>query len=156
MLTNSRAAIGAVVCAAAAAVAGCGGSDESAEPSAEPQASASPPRTADYQLARVGSLGLREAFLTLTGRADGKTTAVLDFYVPRDGDSRDNLYPIAVRTGTCARPGDVRHDLGSQSSGTNVLVIDSTVDELADSLDSGLSTVAIMAPDGEAVAWCGP
>jgi hypothetical protein len=155
MLTATRARIGTFLCAAAA-LAGCGGGDGSAERSAEPQAPASPPRTADYQLARVGGPGIREAFLTLTGRSDGKTTAVLDFYVPRDPDSRNDLYAIAFRAGTCDRPGALKHDLGEQSSGTSVLTVDAGVDELADSLDSGRSTVTIAATDGKTVAWCGP
>ena len=155
MFTPWKATIGGVVCAAAATVSGCGGSDGPAASPAAPQASEAAPRTADYQLLRVGTLGLREAFLTLTGRSDGKTTAVLDFYVPRDAASRDDLYPIAFRAGTCDRPGSVQLDLGRQSSGTSVLVVDSRIDELADSLDGGRSTVTITAPDS-AVAWCGP
>lgn len=155
MSTTRLAVWAAALCGGAAALTGCGGGDDPAEPAAAREGTAAP-RSVDFELAQVGGLGLRQAFLTLTGRADGKTTAVLDFYVPRDADSRDDLYPIAIRAGSCARPGDVRHDLGRQSSGTTVLVVDSTVDELADAIESGRSTVAIMEPDGRAAAWCGP
>ena len=155
-MSTTRLVLTAAACAAAAALAGCGGGDDPPEPAAAPPTTAASTRSVDYELPQVGAIGLRQAFLTLTGRTDGKTTAVLDFYVPRDGDTRDDLYPIAIRAGSCSQPGDVQHDLGRQSSGTTVLVLDSTVDELADSIDDGLSTVAIMRPDGKAVAWCGP
>ena len=135
-------------------VAGCGGGDESS--SSAPVAAAEAPRTADYELARMSDLGLREAFVTLTERSDGKTTAVVDFYVPREGGARDAVYPTAIRAGGCSDTGDVEHDLGRLSAGTSVLVLDAGVDEVASTLDEGLSTVAIMAPDGSTVAWCGP
>ena len=146
--------LAAIAVAAAVALAACGGSSE---PSPPPAAAASAaPRTVDYQLERLGDLGLREAFFTLTGRTDGKTTAVLDFYVPREDGSTDDVYPTAIRAGGCPGEGAVQHDLGPLSAGTSVLVLDAPIDDLAASLDAGEAAIVIMAPDAKEVAWCGP
>jgi hypothetical protein len=135
----------------AAGLTACGGGNS-------PPAAASTfvPRTVDYELARLGDLGLREAFVTLNGRTDGKTTAVVDFYVPRVDGANDDVYPTAIRGGGCPDAGAVQHDLGPLSAGTSVLVVDAGIDDLAGALDDGDAAVVIMSPDGKKVAWCGP
>ena len=154
MTTRVRAALPIAAASAAFALVGCGGGEPSDAPSAQPESTE--PETADYELAQVAKLGPRQAVVTLTGRSDGKTTAVVDFYVPRENGAQDDVYPTTIRSGGCQAPGDVQHDLGSLSAGITVKVLESPASELIDSIDSGASAVVIMAPDGRKVAWCGP
>ena len=129
---------------------GCAGDDD------EPDVSAAPPQSEDYALTRMSTLGLREGFFTITGRSDGRTTAVVDFYVPIENGSEDDLYRVAVRTGDCDPGGAVQQDLGTVSAGTTVQVLDVQVADLADALESNEASVVIMTPDGTSIAWCGP
>ena len=129
---------------------GCAGGGD------EPAGSSAPPQSEDYALTRMSTLGLREGFLTITGRSDGRTTAVVDFYVPIENGSEDDVYRVAVRAGECDPDGAVQQDLGTVSSGMTVQVLDVQVADLAGALESNEASVVIMAPDGKTIAWCGP
>ena len=73
--------------------------------------------------------------------------------------TEDNLgltYATAISAGTCDALGDVERSLGELPMGSNTLKIDAPYDEVVGSLQAGEASVAIMAPDGSKVAWCGP
>ena len=158
MSVHRRSAAAAGVVLSAVALSGCGGGDASppAHSSSVQQGSSFTPQTADFELARVGKLGVRQAFFTLTERSDGKTTAVVDFYVPRENGTRDDLYSVSLRKGRCAAPGAVEHDLGRLSATTTVVLLDAPIDQLVDELETGKASVVIEAPDAKSIAWCGP
>lgn len=127
-------------------LAGCG-SDGESSPSSDV-------RTADYQLDRWSDLGRRSAWVTLTSRTDGKTTAVVDFFVVRSDETRDDLYPVALVEGDCASPGAVLQKLGTVSAGISTVLLDETLDDLTGPVAEGAAFV-IYKPDGKTVAWCG-
>ena len=104
----------------------------------------------------MSELGLRQAFFTLTERSDGKTTAVVDFYVPRENGAQNDLYPVSLRKGGCESPGAVEHDLGRLSATVTVLLLDIPTNQLIRKLQTGKTSVVIHAPDTKTVAWCGP
>jgi hypothetical protein len=153
---RSGAAAGVVI--SAVALSACGGRDTlpSADSSSVRQGSSFTPQRADFELTRMSKLGLRQAFFTLTERSDGKTTAVVDFYVPRENGAQDDLYSVSLRTGGCASLGAVEHDLGRLSASITVVLLDAPIEQLVDELQTGKASVVIQTPDAKAIAWCGP
>ena len=93
--------------------------------------------------------------MTFTSRSDGKTTAVIDFYVPRTPEARGDVYSVSVQEGSCSSPGETTVPLGDLSAGVTVLVLDQSFDEAVAPINGGRSLV-IMKPDKKTVAWCGP
>ena len=113
-------------------------------------------RSADFTLPRRSDIGTKDAYLTLTSRSDGKTTAAVDFYVPRTPETKGNLYPVSVHEGACASLGATTSSLGELSSGITVVLLNEPFDDAVGLLQGGSSSVVIMKPDKKTIAWCGP
>lgn len=150
LVTATALAVGVAAFATA-----CGGNDE---PSSD-GASASGEFTArsiEFALARRSDIGTKDAHVAFTSRSDGKTTAVVSFYVPRTPESRGHVYPVFVQEGTCSSPGEPTVSLGDLSRGVTVLVLDESFDRAVAPLNAAESSLVIMKPDDKTVAWCGP
>ena len=148
--TATACAVGVVAFAAA-----CGGGDEPSSGSA----AASDDFTAnstEFSLAKRSDIGTKDAYVTFTARSDGKTTAVVDFYVPRTPEARGDVYPVSVQEGSCSSPGRTTVSIGDLSAGVTVVVLDQSFDEAVAPINGGRSSLVIMKPDKKTVAWCGP
>jgi hypothetical protein len=133
----------------------CGGDDET--PSAGASGSAGfTARSADFPLPRRSDIGTKDAFVTFTSRSDGKTTAAVDFYVPRTPETQDDVYPVSVQEGDCSSLGRTTISLGDLSAGVSVVLLEETFDEAVEPLKGGSSSVVILKPDKKTIAWCGP
>jgi hypothetical protein len=139
----------------ATCVTACGGSDEpsSGEASTAP---AFAPRSADFTLLRRSDIGTHDAVVTFTSRTDGKTSASVDFYVPRTEKTRDDVYPVSLQEGICSSLGETTTSLGDLSAGITVVVLEESFDDAVEPLRGGGSSLVILTPDKKTVAWCGP
>jgi hypothetical protein len=146
-MTAAAVAAGIAVLATA-----CGGSDDAVAS----DSSDSTARSVDFSLARLSDIGTKEAYVTFTSRSDGKTTAVVDFYVPRTPESRGDVYSVSVQSGACSSLGEQTISLGDLSAGVTVVVLDKRFDDAVAPLSGGESSLVIMKPDRKTVAWCGP
>ena len=62
-----------------------------------------------------------------------------------------------MRTGSCDALGEVEHEIGDlQPAGGNAVTIAASYDDVVMQLVDDSSSIVIMKPDGETVAWCGP
>jgi hypothetical protein len=135
--------------------AACGGNDERSATSSSTSSNFTA-RTSEFSLVRRSDIGTKDAYVTFTSRSDGKTTAVVDFYVPRSPEARDDVYSVSVQDGGCSSPGATTVSLGDLSAGVTVVVLDQSFDEAVAPINGGESSLVIMKPDKKTVAWCGP
>ena len=133
----------------------CGGDDDT--PAAGASGSAEfTARSADFPLPKRSDIGTRDAAVTFTSRSDGKTDAVVDFYVPRSPETRGDVYPVSIEEGDCSSLGSKIISLGDLSSGISVVLVEKAFDEAVLPLQGGSSSVVIRKPDKKTIAWCGP
>ena len=137
-----------VLAVAVLALAACGGGGNDSSSSGETQ-------TADFVVAKKSDVGLRDGYATFTSRSDGKTSAVVDFSIERTEDATDDVYAVAVRSGSCESPGDVTTALGDATNGMTTLVVDKSFDDIVGPLKSGEANVVIAKKGGAQIDWCG-
>jgi hypothetical protein len=153
-------AVAVFVLGAAVLAAGCGGggngssTGKSAAPAAPPPAFT--PQSADFSLALRSKIGTHDAHVTLASRSDGKTDAVVDFYVPRTKDTRDDMYEVSVQEGDCASLGSTTISLGELPAGVTTVLLEEGFDEAVKPLQAGSASLVITEPDKKTIAWCGP
>jgi hypothetical protein len=148
-MTAAALAIGVAAFATA-----CGGADKPSDgASASGEFTA---RSIEFALARRSDIGTKDAHVAFTSRSDGKTTAVVSFYVPWAPETRGNVYPVFAPEGTCSSPRETTVSLGDLSAGVTVLVLDESFDQAVAPLNAAESSLVIMKPDEKTVAWCGP
>jgi hypothetical protein len=138
--------------------AGCGG-DGATPSSAAPAGTGSTEFTADsadFPLTIRSDIGTHDAYVTFTSRSDGKTDAVVDFYVPRTPETRGDVYPVSIQEGECSSLGDTTVSLGDLSAGVSIVLVDEAFDEAVLPLKEGSSSIVIKEPDKQTIAWCGP
>jgi hypothetical protein len=133
----------------------CGGSDETASSGASASADFTA-RSAEFALLRRSDIGTKDAYVTFTSRSDGKTSAAVDFYVPRTEDARDDVYAVSVQDGVCSSLGETTISLGDLSAGVTVVLLEESFDEAVEPLEGRESSLVILKPDKKTVAWCGP
>ena len=133
-----------------------GGGTASPAAAAEPESTAFASESADFQLTRETDLGTHDAYVTFTSRSDGRTDAVVDFYVPRTAESRDDKYPVTIQAGACSSLGDTTISLGDLPAGVTVVELEEAFDDAVGPLEDDSSSLVIKESDGKTVAWCGP
>ena len=137
-------------------VAGCGGDEETSSKGAPPSSTELTARSADFTLTKRSDIGTKDAYVTFTTGSDGKTTALVDFYVPRTPETRGAVYPVAVQEGDCTSLGGTTIALGDLSPGITSVALEEPFDEAVLPLQEGSSSLVIMKPDQKTIAWCGP
>jgi hypothetical protein len=150
LVTATALAVGVAAFATA-----CGGTDEPSSDGAFAPSEFTA-RSIEFALARRSDIGTKDAHVTFTSRSDGKTTAVVSFYVPWRPETRGHVYPVSVQEGTCSSAGETTVSLGDLSAGVTVLVLDESFDQAVAPLNAAESSLVIMKPDEKTVAWCGP
>jgi hypothetical protein len=154
-LTATLFAIGVAVSAA-----GCGGGSEASPTGASGTAASGSTeftvQSADFQLPMRSDIGTHDAYVTFTSRSDGKTNAIVDFYVPRTPQTRGDVYPVSIHDGDCSAPGSTTISLGDLSPGITTVLLEKAFDEAVLPVKGGSSSVVIMEADKKTIAWCGP
>ena len=131
--------------------AGCGGDDAESAPT-----TAAAPQSVDYELPQRSSIGLHQAFATFTEQDAESTSAVIEFSVERTDENSGLTYAVAIYGGSCDALGEVEREVGELPAGTNTSTIDAPYEDVVGGVEQGVSSIAIMEPDGETLAWCGP
>jgi hypothetical protein len=158
-MRSSRSVLaGAVLATGLSVVAAACGGGGTASPAAaaEPESTAFASESADFQLTRESDLGTHDAYVTFTSRSDGKTDAIVDFYVPRTGASRDDKYSVTIQAGACSSLGETTISLGDLPAGVTVVELEEAFDDAVGPLEDGSSSLVIKEPGAKTVAWCGP
>src|SRR3954453_18025635 len=142
-----RFAAGATAVVTATAMTACGGDESSSAPFVS--------QKADFTVARQTDTVPRDAFATFTSRSDGKTSAIVDFYVPRTDETAAGLYAISETHGDCGAVGKVAVEVGEASAGITTFVLDETFGAVVGPLRDGGAKLVIAKKGGNKADWCG-